>query len=165
MSTQNNAVEVNSGAVLSKAAVITGLVVLALVVSVGAFSKVGLGVPGPHTAQVTPFVTPDAGSFELLAKPVPLPQITAATDAGTKAKFDPSDRRGEFAVRMDALAVDIGTRYADTVKVEKIYFATNNTEKADAAVVAFRAEKIKQTTVVFFIFQNDTWKTFPTDFQ
>jgi hypothetical protein len=98
---------------------------------------------------------------------VPLPReiSTSATDAGTKTKFDPSDRRGEFSVRMDALAGNIGTQYGDSVKVEKIYFATSFNEKTDAAVVAFRAEKMKQTTVVVFIFQNDGWKTFPTDFQ
>ena len=165
MTNQNNAVEVNPGTVLSKAAIVVGLSLLAVVITVGGFTKAALGGP-PHQVVGAPFLSPDAGSFELLAKPAPMPReiATSATDAGTK-KFDPSDRRGEFTVRMDTLAMDIGIRYGDNVTVEKIYFAVNNTEKADAAVVAFRAEKLKQTTVVFFIFQNGAWKTFPTDFQ
>lgn len=163
--TQNNAVEVNPGAVVSKVAVVIGLAILAVVVTVGGFTRAALGgsIQPPTLVSVSGL---DAGAFELLAKPAPQPREIAVvtTDAGSK-KFDNSDRRGEFKVRMDVLAGEIGQRYGDNVTVETIYFAVNNTEKADAAIVAFKGEKMKQTTVVFFIFQNDAWKTFPTDFQ
>jgi hypothetical protein len=107
---------------------------------------------------VTP--TPDAGAFDTLAKPV-----TVDAGAPPSVKFDPTDRRGEFAARMDILATNIGIKYSDKVSVEKIYFAVTNTEKADAAFVLLKAEKMKETTGLLFLFSNDDWKTFPSDFQ
>jgi len=100
----------------------------------------------------------DAGSFETLAVPVPLPKAPAKA-------FDPKERRADFKAQMDLLAMDIGIKYGDNVTVENLFFAINNTEKNDAAIVVLKAEKLKETTALFFVFNGTGWQTFPSDFQ
>jgi len=96
-------------------------------------------------------------NFDPLSKPV------VAVDAGAR-EFSANERREDFRTRMSNLAKRLSTEYSDNVTVQKIYFATNNSEKADAAIVVMHAEKLSQSTALVFIY-NDGWKTFPSDFQ
>lgn len=108
----------------------------------------------------------DAGAFDTLAQPLPREVTVGGADAGTKAKeFDPTERRADFKAQMDLMAMDIGIKYGDNVSASQIFFAVTNTAKNDAAFVLFKAEKMKQTTGVLFIFNGTGWKTFPSDFQ
>ncbi len=165
MSNQINAVEAQSR-VLAKAALVVGTLVLTAAFVVGLTTLLQPVRPTPELPQAV--LGLDAGAFAPLASPTPLPREVEikATDAGTKAtKFDPSERREEFKARMDLLAMDVGIKYGDNVSVQKIYFAVTSTEKADAAIVLLRAEKMKEVTGLIFLFNGDTWKAFPSDFQ
>lgn len=150
------------GNTMSKLAVVVGAVLVLFAVSFGFLKATGTG-----SAEYQNLSGLDAGAFQTLGVPS-FPQETNTTtlDSGIDGgkNFDPTLRRDEFLGRMSAMAAGIGKRYEDKVEVEKVYFAKAFSEKADAAVVVFRAEKAKQTTVVVFVFQA-VWQPLPVDFQ
>ena len=164
-----NGVSVVSGVQKISVGALIALSLLAVLITVGGTVRHALKNPPPNQVQTVPVATtPDAGSFETLANPTPLPREISVDGGGGGAKtgkFGPRERREEFKARMDLLAMDVGIKYGDNVTVEKIYFAINNTEKADAAIVVLNAPKLKETTALLFIFNGTTWKTFPSDFQ